>query len=143
MPTLAAVIRAAFEEYRGRLIPPSGAHDETVSSISAKLATSRAVLALVNSQAAGAVLYEPESDYVYLGRLAVLPRYRRLGIGRELVNWVETRAYTLGYTRVHLGVRIALTRNRAYFESLGYRVVSYGIHPGFVEPTYVNMEKYI
>ena len=32
LPTLLVLVHKAFEEYRGRLDPPSGAHDETLET---------------------------------------------------------------------------------------------------------------
>ncbi len=141
VPALMAVIHAAFEEYRGRLDPPSGAHTETLETLRQKMHTSRAALAMINQEIIGCVFYQPTSDHVYLGRLAVLPPYRRQRVGRKLIAWVETQTRSLGHTRVRLGVRIALSDNQAYFEHLGYRVLNYGSHVGYIEPTYVNLEK--
>ena len=140
-PALAAVIQAAFEEYRGRLDPPSGAHAESVQSIRQKLTTARAVVASVNQDIVGCAFYEPEADYFYLGRVAVLPQYRLQGIGRKLIALVETQARSLGFARVRLAVRVVLTDNRAWYERLGYRLHIYGTHAGYSEPTYLNLEK--
>jgi predicted N-acetyltransferase YhbS len=140
-PSLSAVILAAFEEYRGRLDPPSGAHDETVQAIRQKFVLAHAAVASIDQDIVGCAFYEPEADHIYLGRLAVLSQYRRQGIGRKLVAWVEAQARSLGYARVRLAVRVVLTGNRAYFERLGYRLHSYGTHAGYAEPTYLNMEK--
>ena len=48
IPTLVALIRTAFEEYRGRLQPPSGAHRETAESIGNYLQQGYAVFAVLN-----------------------------------------------------------------------------------------------
>jgi ribosomal protein S18 acetylase RimI-like enzyme len=141
VPLLLAILHAAFEEYRGRLDPPSGVHAETMESVQAKLKTAKAVIAYVGNEAAGCVFYERESNHIYLGRLSVLPQFRKLGIGRVLINYVEAQAVNLGVPRVQLGVRIALPRLKAYYEKLGYRIVSYEKHPGYTQPTYVTMEK--
>ena len=37
-PTVAAIIAASFEEYRGKLVPESGAFRETADGIAAELA---------------------------------------------------------------------------------------------------------
>jgi ribosomal protein S18 acetylase RimI-like enzyme len=141
IPALVTVIHAGFEEYRGRLDPPSGAHDESEETVRQKLTVAHAVLASVNRQVVGCTFYELKNDYVYLGRLAVLPAHRRQGIARQLVAWVETQTRSIGYARVRLSVRVALTGNRAYFERLGYHVLDYGSHAGYAGPTYVNLEK--
>jgi hypothetical protein len=44
IPTLVTLIHTAFEEYRGRLEPPSGAHRETAQSIGTYLQQGHAVL---------------------------------------------------------------------------------------------------
>jgi ribosomal protein S18 acetylase RimI-like enzyme len=142
-PLLLATLHAAFEEYRGRLDPPSGVHAETIESVQSKLKTAKAVIAFVENEAAGCVFYEQESTHIYLGRLSVLPKYRKLGIGRALIDYVEAQAANLNVPCVRLGVRIALPQLKAYYEKLGYHIVSYETHPGYTQPTYVMMEKYV
>ena len=141
IPALVQVIHAAFEEYRGILEPPSGAHSETAERIRAQLTSARAIMALGNQAIVGCVIFRPENDYVYLGRLAVLPQYRQRSIGSKLVARVEDQTRSLGLSRVRLGVRVALTANQEFFKRLGYRVVSYGSHAGYDKPTFVNLEK--
>jgi ribosomal protein S18 acetylase RimI-like enzyme len=140
-PILLAVLHAAFEEYRGRLDPPSGVHAETIESVQSKLKTETGVLAFVGNEPAGCVFYEKENEHIYLGRLSVLPRFRKVGVGRALIDYVEAQAANLKVHRVQLGVRIALPQLKAYYEKLGYHIVSYETHPGYIQPTYVMMEK--
>ena len=141
IPELVRVIRAGFEQYRGQLDPPSGAHAETVDSIRGKFKKTKTVVAIADQQIVGCVFYELEHDYIYLARLAVLPNYRRHGIGRKLVAWVEWQARKLAYPRVRLAVRVVLKDNQSYFQDLGYKIVGYASHPGYTEPTFVNLEK--
>jgi ribosomal protein S18 acetylase RimI-like enzyme len=140
-PTLLRVLQAAFEEYRGRLDPPSGAHRETAGKIRQKLTIGRAVVGLIEQTVVGCVFYQPQGDHVYLDRLAVLPEYRRRGLGRALVEYVEARARELVLPCIRLGVRTALPQNQAYYERMGYRVVEYASHAGYTEPTYLILEK--
>jgi predicted N-acetyltransferase YhbS len=141
IPTLVAVLRAAFEEYRERYDPPSGAHNETVEKVRQKLTTARAVVVEVDRKIVGCVFFQPLVDYMYLGRLAVLPAYRRNGLGQALVAYVETQAKINHLPCVRLGVRIGLQENRAYYERMGYRLIEYKAHEGYTEPTYVILEK--
>src|SRR5215212_9667371 len=115
IPTIVALIQAAFKEYDGVIDPPSGAHKENAENILRKLATERAVLALLNpdgqsggDHAVGSVFYRNAGDHMYFGRLAVLPAYRNRGIAALLIAYVEQRARDLGLLRVRLGVRVAL-----------------------------------
>lgn len=141
IPELVQVIHAGFEQYRGKLDPPSGAHTETVESIREQFNTARAVVAIADYQIVGCVLYQPEEDHIYLGRLAVLPAYRGNGIGRQLIDQVEVETRKLGYARVRLGVRLVLKDNQTFFQNCGYRVVSYENHPGYAQPTFAYLEK--
>jgi predicted N-acetyltransferase YhbS len=138
-----AVVHAAFAEYRGKLDPPSGAHNETVATIREKLAAGRALLASAGEGAVGCVFYQPEEEHVYLYRLAVVPAYRRRGLGQALIAQVEEQARELRLPRVRLGVRTALARQRAYYQRLGYRPVEARAHPGYPEPTYLILEKQV
>lgn len=137
-----ATIVAAFEQYRGKLVPPSGAFGETVEAIAAELAKdARAVVAERNGEMLGCVMtYEVEGD-LYFGRLAVVPAARSTGLARRLIEAVEADARRRGLPGVRLGVRIALTDNQRLFQSLGYREISREAHPGFDHPTSINMRK--
>jgi GNAT superfamily N-acetyltransferase len=138
---IVAVLRDAFEEYRGRLDPPSGAHAETVEKIHDAMRGARVVLALEGGAIAGCVFYAPVNQHVDLFRLGVLPAYRRRGVGQALISYVEAQALVLGFGRVRLGVRVALPDNRAYYERLGYRFVEARSHAGYARPTFVILEK--
>lgn len=143
IPTLVTLVRTAFEEYRGRLDPPSGAHNETSETFRQALQTGFAALALVNDAAVGCVFYYQEGEHMYLGRLSVLRPCRRYGVGQALTEYVEQRTRDLGLLRVQLGVRTALPRLQVYYERLGYHVVRYEAHEGYTAPTYVVMEKQV
>jgi len=141
---LAALIRAAFEEYRGQLVPPSGAHEETADSLAHMLGgATRAVIARRGGQDMGCVLYEVDEGFVSLSRLAVLPEYRRQGIGQALVDHVEKCLRALGHSRVRLGVRLVLGDLTRWYERLGYCRTSLACHEGFSEPTFAYLEKTI
>ena len=136
------LILAAFEDHRGKITPPSGAHNETPDKVRAKLKTGGGIIAYISESAAGCVVYYPENqDEMYLGRLAVLPAFRQHGVRQALVAAVENKAQMKGYARMTLAVRIALPRNRAFFERLGYTVTGYESHPGYNEHTFMHLMK--
>lgn len=138
---LLGVVQAAYAEFLGKLDPPSGAFAETASSISAKLYKGGAIKALADKAMIGCVLYEPQGDFMYFGRLAVLPAWRRGGVAQGLIAAVEECTKAVGLTRVQIGVRLVLPAHQAYYEGLGYRPIAYECHPGFTQPTSVTMEK--
>jgi GNAT superfamily N-acetyltransferase len=134
-------ILQAFELYRGKFDPPSGVFAETVATIRGKLEIGGGYIATINNDIVGCVLYEPQPDHIYLGRLAVLPAYRGNGVARVLVEAVENCGRELNLPAVQFGVRIALTGNQEMFTRLGYQVLYEGKHPGYDEITFVQMEK--
>ncbi|MEW6737631.1 MAG: GNAT family N-acetyltransferase [Acidobacteriota bacterium] len=140
-PAILAVMQAAFEEYRGKLDPPSGVHKENLESVLEKLQSSQVVLAIVEETVAGSVFYEIKDGYLHFGRLAVLPEFRRAGIGRALISYLEAKARELALPGVRLGVRIVLDQLHTYYQRLGYRVIEYRSHQGYSDPTYLIMEK--
>jgi predicted N-acetyltransferase YhbS len=146
---LATTIAAAFEQYRGRLIPESAAFRQTADAITRELAAgSDAIIAEQDGEVLGCVMIKPvgadDSDHaadLYFGRLSVTPPARGRGIARRLVAAVEDEARRRGLAGVRLGVRIALTENQRLFTSLGYVETSREAHPGFDHPTSIRMRK--
>jgi len=139
---IAATIAASFEQYRGKLVPESGAFRETAETIAAELATdSGAIVAERNGRMVGCVMLKLEEGDLYFGRLAVLPSARGLGIARRLIEAVEDEASRRALAGVRLGVRVVLTENQRLFGSLGYVEISREAHEGFDHPTSINMRK--
>lgn len=136
------LIQTAFAEYRGRLKPDSSAYGETPEGIAAQLVGRQgAVIAERNGVAVGCVLFSEKGEDLYFGRLSVLPDHRRSGVAEALVAAIEDEARARGASGVLLGVRIALTGNQRLFTRLGYVEISRDAHPGFSEPTSINMRK--
>jgi predicted N-acetyltransferase YhbS len=139
---LAATIAAAFAQYRGRLVPESGAFRETPAAIAMELAHGAdAIIAEQNGKVVGCVMLKPMEGDLYFGRLSVVPAARGGGIARRLIEAVEGEARRRGAGGVRLGVRIVLTDNQRLFASLGYQEISREAHPGFDQPTSINMRK--
>jgi len=135
-------ILAAFEEFRGKLVPESGAFAETPRTIAAELENGAgAIIAERNGSIVGCVMYRLYEGDLYFGRLSVLPEARGIGLAKRLIAAVERQARALGAPGVRLGVRVVLTDNQQLFESLGYREISREAHEGFDYPTSINMRK--
>ena len=141
-PSLAATIAAAFEQYRGKLVPESGAFRETADGIAAELKKDAgAIIAERNGVILGCVMTKLEEGDLYLGRLSVVPTARGEGLARRLIEAVEEQARRRGLPGVRLGVRVVLTENQKLFSALGYVETSREAHPGFDHPTSINMRK--
>ncbi len=163
IPALVGVLQQAFAE-QATLDPPSGAISETDDKLRAVTDSgARAIVAEVGGAIVGCVFYDVETDALaqeraphradardaatvgtaalYLFRLAVLPQYRERGVARALMTRGEQIARDLRLPRMRIGVRLALTRQRAWYERLGYRYVAFGTHAGYTQPTSATLEK--
>jgi ribosomal-protein-alanine N-acetyltransferase len=59
-------------------------------------------------------------EAAHLNLLAVEPRFRRGGLGRRMVRWLEASALTAGTFEVSLEVRAGNRVGRQFYRSLGY-----------------------
>lgn len=57
----------------------------------------------------------------HLDLLAVKPAYRRAGIGRSLMAWLEESALVAGISVISLEVRAENDGARSFYDKLGYR----------------------
>lgn len=138
---IVALVHRAFEQYRGKLEPESGALSESVESLRKRLEKNRLFLAEDDGRISGAVFAAQKGDAVYLDRLAVDPEVRSRGIARRLIEAVEFHAREIGAARITLGVRLALPQNIEYFQRCGFVETGRQTHAGFDAPTSMNMEK--
>ncbi len=70
---------------------------------------------------AGFAIMQFADMHAHLNLLAVAPAYRRSGLGRELVDWLESCARTMGIFDVRLELRAGNDSARGFYEALGYR----------------------
>lgn len=125
------IMQAAFAEYRGVLDPPSSAHAETVADVARALAAGDGALAWLGTEAVGSARYGRQPAHLAIGRIAVLPAYRGSGIGGALATFLEVR----------LEVRMALDRNLALYERLGYQIREIVPHPRNPEFSFAKLGK--
>jgi len=70
---------------------------------------------------AGFAIMEFLDEHAHLSLLAIDPLHQRRGIGRGLVDWLETSARTAGIGIVYLEARVANQAARDFYRALGYR----------------------
>lgn len=117
------IVNASFEEYRNSEAP-SSALMETVEHVRQALSNGRehALVCYLNGQPAGTVRFYVEEG-LYFRRLGVLPDYRRKGVSRSLIMWLEKYARENGEHRIWCYTRASVPRNMAMYRKLGYSLI--------------------
>jgi GNAT superfamily N-acetyltransferase len=117
-----SLVQAAFSEYRGVVVPPTEAENETLEAVVRDIEAGVVLVAWRGEEAIGTARYELRPDCLYARRVAVPPEYRGQGVGDALMLHLEDLARSLGYERVSLSTRRSLPRNLAFYLRLGYRI---------------------
>lgn len=138
---VAALIRAAFAAQSVVTDPPPSALRVTEPDIAAHLQKGEGAVAEVAGALVGSALWVEQDDRLYLARLAVAPAFRGRGIAKRLIAAAEAAARNAGLPVLRLSTRLALQDNRRLFAACGFVETTREAHPGYAEPTFVNMEK--
>ena len=89
------------------------------------------LVARIRENIAGFGIMRYEDEDAHLDLLAVAPPYRRLGVGRQLLEWLEKSAVVAGIFSVALEVRAENEGAQLFYERLGYRTL---VHlPGYYQ----------
>jgi ribosomal-protein-alanine acetyltransferase len=82
------------------------------------------VVARAADRVAGFGIMRYGADDAHLDLLGVDREYRREGLGRRLVEWLEKPALVAGISAVFLEVRASNHGARTFYERLGYRTLA-------------------
>ncbi|HLK60013.1 MAG TPA: GNAT family N-acetyltransferase [Chthonomonadaceae bacterium] len=123
------IMQSSFAEYRGVLDPPSGVETETVADVEQALTEGGNLLAWEGVNAVASARFRLTPDYLYVGRLAVLPDQRGRGIASALMRYMETIASATARPEIALGTRMRLSQNIALYRKLGYEITKTQQHP--------------
>ena len=89
------------------------------------------LVACVHGNIAGFAIMRYGDDDAHLELLAVAPPYRRAGVGRQLLEWLEKCAVVAGIFSVALEVRAANEGAQLFYQRMGYRTL---VHlPGYYQ----------
>jgi len=89
------------------------------------------LVARVHEHTAGFAIMRYGDQIAHLDLLGVAPPYQRLGVGRQLLEWLERCAVVAGIIRVVLEVRGGNQGAQNFYEYLGYRKL---VHlPGYYQ----------
>jgi ribosomal-protein-alanine N-acetyltransferase len=73
---------------------------------------------------AGFAIMRFGDDQAHLFLLAVQPEYRRSGLGRSMMQWLEKSCRTAGIQVIRLEVRVSNKAALRFYRKLGYRVIA-------------------
>jgi [ribosomal protein S18]-alanine N-acetyltransferase len=79
------------------------------------------LVARIHDNIAGFAIMRYRDDDAHLDLLAVAPPYRRLGVGRQLLEWLEKCAVVAGTFNIALEVRAGNEGAQLFYKSMGYR----------------------
>ena len=89
------------------------------------------LVACVRDNIAGFAIMRYRDDDAHLDLLAVAPPYRRAGVGRRLLEWLEKCAVVAGIFSAALEVRAANEGAQVFYQRMGYRTL---VHlPGYYQ----------
>ncbi|QYR23468.1 GNAT family N-acetyltransferase [Paenibacillus sp. sptzw28] len=132
------LIQEAFQEYDGKLDPPSGALRESEESISKKISElGGAIIVWEDTMPIGTALYDFTGEYMYIGRVSVVPDSRGQGIGKELILYLEALARERQLKTTRVGVRLSIPQNVIFYQRLGYQVLNHIFYPEGTDSWYV------
>jgi ribosomal-protein-alanine N-acetyltransferase len=89
------------------------------------------LVACTQGNIAGFAIMRYGDDDANLDLLAVVPPYRRAGVGRRLLEWLEKCAVVAGIFSVTLEMREGNEGARLFYERMGYRTLSH--LPGYYQ----------
>lgn len=116
-PRLAAMSRDLVEEGLGWSWVPSRVAWHVRAPESVVLVAER------RTRIAGFAIMRFVVEHAHLDLLAVEPTYRRAGIGRGLIAWLEESALVAGISVIYLEVRASNACARSFYQKLGYRPI--------------------
>jgi ribosomal-protein-alanine N-acetyltransferase len=79
------------------------------------------IIANLDSALSGFAMMHFGDENAHLNLLAVEPAYRRRGIGRDMLDWLDESCLVAGIRRISLEVRADNTSAIRFYESLGYK----------------------
>jgi [ribosomal protein S18]-alanine N-acetyltransferase len=89
------------------------------------------LVACIHGRIAGFAIMRYRDDDAHLDLFAVAPPYRRGGVGRRLLEWLEKCAVVAGTFNVTLEVREGNKGAQLFYERMGYRTL--GQLPGYYQ----------
>jgi GNAT superfamily N-acetyltransferase len=133
LPAIREVVAVAYARYLSRMDQPPA---PMLADYGAAVEAGR--LWVTGEPVTGLIELIEAGDNLHVGNVAVHPASQGTGLGRQLMDFAERRAITLGLTRLSLYTNEVMTENQAIYTHLGYREVARHTEDGYRR---VYMEK--
>ena len=98
---------------------------------SIRAANVNVLVAPIQEKIAGFGIMRYGDDDAHLDLLAVAPLHRRLGVGRQLLQWLEKCAVVAGTFNIALEVRAGNEAAQLFYKQMGYRELAH--LPGYYQ----------
>ncbi|WP_158747579.1 GNAT family N-acetyltransferase [Acidisphaera sp. L21] len=135
----AALVRRAFAAWQ--VDPAPSALRVTGDDIRAHLAAGGG--GVTTAPDIAGLLWSEKDGGLYISRVAVDPAHRRQGLANRMLAAAQSEATRRGLPHLWLSTRLAMTGNRRLFCGFGFEETTQHAHPGYSEPTFVDMMKRI
>lgn len=117
-----AAIRDCAEQAFAQYIEAIGKRPAPMDAdFDSQISKQQIFIAQYQSQFAGYVACYPDGTALHLDAVAVLPAFTGLGIGKRLINHVESKAKAGGFQAVELFTNEKMTANLTIYPRLGYQ----------------------
>ncbi|MFB7736904.1 GNAT family N-acetyltransferase [Streptomyces sp. NPDC056112] len=122
VPAVKAVTDAAYHPYIERIgvVPAPMEADHAANVAAGKVFVVREP---EGGRVTGLVVIEARADHLFLDSVAVHPDAHGTGVGRRLLEFVDTRARALGLPEVRLYTNALMWENQRIYPRFGYEVV--------------------
>ncbi|MEU6008528.1 GNAT family N-acetyltransferase [Streptomyces sp. NPDC047453] len=122
VPAVKAVTDAAYRPYIERIgvVPAPMEADHAADVAAGKVFVVREP---EGGPVTGLVVIEARADHLFLDSIAVHPDAHGAGVGRRLLEFVDTRARALGLPEVRLYTNALMWENQRIYPRFGYEVV--------------------
>lgn len=139
LPTILDVQKKAFLEVVKKFnLKSLPALEQSLESLTIDFSKGMILKVAIENTIVGSVRAYKNNDTCHIERLVVLPEYQNRGIGKALMNEIETR-HTNVVRRYELFTGSRDSRNLHFYDQLGYK--SYKTEKLNDEVTFVFMEK--
>ena len=128
---LVAIEKTATTAYK-KYVPRMGKKPAPmVADFESQIKAEKVYVKCDESEVRGFVVFYSRGDHVHLENLAVCPEAQGMGIGTQLVRFVESTAKHEGFNVIKLYTNEKMTENFEFYRRLGYQEIGRWEEDGF------------